>query len=143
MNRHLTFTLVTALVFGFSAMVLAQDSTTTTQTKQDSAKTVQKATPAHQHHTNLSKEEIIALQNALIKTGDYKGEANGKLDEATQQAIRHYQKTNKLKETGWPNKKTLDKLGVAYAKPAPQQNTTQAQEKKAEPAPQKPDSTQN
>ncbi len=118
MKRNLTFLLATALALCFSAFALAQQPTAT-DAKQP-AKTPPKTMMAHKEkmeHMKLNKEEITALQNALSKNGFYKGTANGVIDTATQRALREYQKANKLKVTGAPDKATLDKLGVAYTMP--------------------------
>lgn len=117
MKHQLTFVMAGVLVLGFSALVLAQPPAAS-QTKAPATSTAQKTMLAHQAHLNLNKDETMALQNALIKAGDYKGVANGKLDKATQAALRQYQTTNKLKVTGWPDRETLDKLGVQYSEPA-------------------------
>ncbi|MCG3119376.1 MAG: hypothetical protein ALAOOOJD_01768 [bacterium] len=135
MKHQLTFVLAGVLVLGFSALVLAQ-SPAASQTKAPAAPMAQKAMPMHKEHMNLNKDEIMALQNALIKAGDYKGVATGKIDKATETALRQYQTTNKLKVTGWPDRETLDKLGVQYSKPAHHPAEHQASPK-SEAAPQK------
>lgn len=112
MKRNLSFMLAAALVLGFSAFALAQQPATTVA--KQPVKTEHKTMMAH---FKLSKEESIALQNALSKDGFYKGTASGVIDAATKQALRDYQKANQLKITGEPNKETLDKLGVAFTEP--------------------------
>lgn len=115
MKRILVFVVATVLVLSFSAFVLAQQATTTTQQKQEAAKMEHKATMAHKEHIKLTKEEIISLQEALAKAGYFKGKATGVLGAATKRALREYQKANNLKVTGMPNEETLTKLGVSYS----------------------------
>ncbi len=43
----------------------------------------------------------------------YAGEATGKLDDATREALKKYQTANDLKVTGTLNQATLEKMGVA------------------------------
>lgn len=115
MKPNLSFLAVVVLVFGFSALTLAQQPTTT-NTKAP-AKTEPKTMMEHKDKMapqKLNKDEIIALQNALLKGGFYKGTANGALDTATKQALRDYQKANQLKVTGEPSKEVLNKLGIVY-----------------------------
>ena len=123
MKRMMSFALV--MVLGLVAVGLAQDSAKNTEKKQTStpASTGHKATMEQKsmmtasESLQLNKNEITALQNALIKAQAYKGNANGMLDTATKSAIRKYQTDHKLKVTGEPNPETMHKLGVAYATP--------------------------
>lgn len=150
------------LTFSLAVAGLAQEAKTTAEKKQTSEK--QQTPPATQtehktmmeHKTAMSatekvmlnKEEITSLQNALIKAKAYKGKATGTLDMATKDAIRNYQKTNKLKVTGEPNHETLQKLGVSYTAPTVKSTTQpmehhqtdmkQATEQKSHSEPKKP-----
>lgn len=125
MKRTTSLALAAVAVLSFSAMVFAQQTTKTTDKKQATAPVKneqkaameQKATMSSIETVQLNKEEIIALQNALIKAKTYKGKASGMLDMSTKDAIRSYQKANKLKVTGEPNQETLHKLGVHYTTP--------------------------
>lgn len=137
MKRNFSFALAFALALSFSTFAWAQQPGTTANKQMAApAKTEQKAmteTKDKTAHLMLNKEEITALQNTLIKDGFYKGTANGVIDTATQKALREYQKANKLKVTGEPNKETLDKLGVAYTMPhaKPAEQKKQPMEKKS------------
>jgi peptidoglycan hydrolase-like protein with peptidoglycan-binding domain len=141
MKRIIAIASAAVLVLSFAAMGLAQQATKPVEKKQTTtpAKTEHKAMTAMNEHLKLTKDEITALQNALITAKVYKGKASGILDIATNRALRRYQQDNKLKATGEPNKETLDKLGVAYtmphAKPA-----EHPMEKKAEPPKNQPQS---
>lgn len=53
-----------------------------------------------------TKAQIIAAQNKL------KVEANGKLDPATRNAVKAFQKENGLNATGSLNRATLEKMGI-------------------------------
>jgi peptidoglycan hydrolase-like protein with peptidoglycan-binding domain len=125
MKRIIPFALATVLALGFAAAGLAQQSAKNAQKKPPTApastgyKTTmeQKSTMMANEALQLNKDEIMALQNALIKANAYKGKANGMLDAATKTAIRKYQTDHKLKVTGEPNQETLHKLGVAHAAP--------------------------
>jgi peptidoglycan hydrolase-like protein with peptidoglycan-binding domain len=136
MKRNLSFALAIALALSFSAFAWAQQPAAT-EHKQTAApaKTEQKAMESKDKtaHLKLNKEEITTLQNTLHKDGFYKGTSNGIIDTPTKQAIRDYQKANKLKVTGEPNKETLDKLGVAYTMPhaKPAEPKKQSMEKKS------------
>ncbi|HZM17671.1 MAG TPA: peptidoglycan-binding domain-containing protein [Candidatus Krumholzibacteria bacterium] len=67
------------------------------------------------HHMQLNKEQTLALQNALVKSGDFKGKVDGVFGEKTREALRHYQHTNQLPVTGQPDEKTMAKLGIPIA----------------------------
>ncbi len=60
-----------------------------------------------------SKEQITAVQTKLKTGGMYSGEATGKLDDATREAIKKWQAANGVKVTGTLNKETLEKMGIA------------------------------
>jgi peptidoglycan hydrolase-like protein with peptidoglycan-binding domain len=49
----------------------------------------------------------------MLKTkGLYRGDANGKLDPATRDAIKSFQQDNGLRSTGTLNRATLEKMGI-------------------------------
>ena len=60
-----------------------------------------------------SKETVREIQQALKKEGHDPGTIDGTMNQKTQQALREFQKKNKLKVTGTPNKETAEKLGVS------------------------------
>ena len=60
-----------------------------------------------------NKDQVIAAQTMLKSKGSYSGEANGKLDPATRDAVKSYQKDNGLRATGTLNRATLEKMGIA------------------------------
>ncbi|UPM55872.1 glycosyl hydrolase family 18 protein [Gottfriedia acidiceleris] len=55
-------------------------------------------------------KNVIDLQNALKKLGDYNGTANGVYDSKTKAAVMNFQKRNKLKVDGIAGKQTQSKL---------------------------------
>jgi peptidoglycan hydrolase-like protein with peptidoglycan-binding domain len=146
MKRNLSLTLFTALMLCFCVFAFAQQpATTPTKPAISPAPTGPKAMKGHKakmEHLKLGKEEIKSLQNALSKDGFYKGTASGIIDAATKQALRDYQKANKLEVTGEPNVETLNKLGVAHTTPHAK-TAEPAMAKKAEPASKQPPSHHN
>jgi peptidoglycan hydrolase-like protein with peptidoglycan-binding domain len=59
-----------------------------------------------------TKEQIMAAQKILKDGGMYEGEQTGKLDDATREGLKKYQKANALNVTGTLNQVTLEKMGV-------------------------------
>ena len=60
-----------------------------------------------------NKDQVTAAQTMLKRKGAYSGEATGKLDPATRDALKSYQKDNGLRATGTLNRATLEKMGIA------------------------------
>ena len=145
--KHITsIACAVALALSCTTLGLAQQAAKHTEQKHTAAPTAASAghkattqqtnTAANTAAVPLNKDEIMALQNALIKAKAYSGKVNGMLDPATTSALMHYQKSNKLKATGEPDAETLHKLGVAYsasaAKPMGQTTAHAADVKKQE-----------
>src|SRR6266487_5471773 len=65
------------------------------------------AAPAAAHWT---KEQITDAQKGLAKAGFYKGAANGVWTHATTQALRAWQRANKMTVTGHLTNEELEKL---------------------------------
>lgn len=59
-----------------------------------------------------NKEQITEVQTKLKTAKMYDGEASGKLDDPTREAIKKWQGANGLKVTGTLNKETLEKMGI-------------------------------
>jgi hypothetical protein len=53
---------------------------------------------------------VTRVQEALKKEGVYDGEANGKLDESTMNALAEYQRKNGVQASGVPSPKTRERL---------------------------------
>jgi peptidoglycan hydrolase-like protein with peptidoglycan-binding domain len=60
-----------------------------------------------------TKDQVVQTQTILKKKGLYAGEASGKLDDPTREAIRKFQESEKIRVTGTLNRITLEKIGVA------------------------------
>jgi peptidoglycan hydrolase-like protein with peptidoglycan-binding domain len=60
-----------------------------------------------------NKEQVSAAQAMLKRKGAYSGESTGKLDPATRDALKAFQKDNGLRATGTLNRATLEKMGIA------------------------------
>ena len=76
------------------------------------------APAAHATHTKAVKKahtpSVSAVQKALVEHGA-KIKVTGKMNKATHNALKAFQKENGLKETGKTDKETLKKLGLAKA----------------------------
>jgi len=59
-----------------------------------------------------NKEQISMAQKMLKEKNLYTGTETGKLDDATRTAIKGFQSTNGLKDTGTLNRATLEKMGI-------------------------------
>lgn len=68
----------------------------------------------------LADGEIARIQDALSQRGYLEKHSRGELDDATTTAIRRFQRDERLAETGFPDRLTLQKLGIdpeaAYGK---------------------------
>jgi hypothetical protein len=66
----------------------------------------------------ISAEEIKRAQEALKSKGYDPGAVSGRMHAKTQEALREFQKKNKLTPTGVLDKNTADKLGVVVPEDA-------------------------
>ncbi len=68
----------------------------------------------------LAHGEIAKIQDALAGRGYLKSHRPGALDDATNEALRRFQRDEGLADTGFPDRLTLQKLGLdpeeAYGK---------------------------
>lgn len=60
-----------------------------------------------------NKDQISQAQTMLKQKGFYTGEATGKLDDPTRDALRKLQESEKIRATGTLNRITLEKMGIA------------------------------
>lgn len=60
----------------------------------------------------IPAERVTQIQNALIKAGYLDGPASGLYDDATIGAMKEFQSSNGLSQTGLPSARLLKKLGV-------------------------------
>jgi hypothetical protein len=56
---------------------------------------------------------IVAAQERLARQGYYRGETDGELSAEMQKAIRRYQSTNSLRQTGYLDSDTLAVMGLS------------------------------
>jgi peptidoglycan hydrolase-like protein with peptidoglycan-binding domain len=78
-----------------------------------SAKTESKAkatTTSSTKHTTWSKDQYKEAQEALAKGGYYKGTVNGTWNKASSEALKSWQKANKMPANGHLSEETLAKL---------------------------------
>ena len=57
-------------------------------------------------------QRVQQIQKALIEAGELHQEPTGKWDEATREAMTHYQQANGFAVTGLPDSKSLMKMGL-------------------------------
>lgn len=57
-------------------------------------------------------QRVVEIQRALIQAGYLHGDANGKWDEATRDAMLRFQQEHRFPATGLPEAKSLMKLGL-------------------------------
>jgi len=67
---------------------------------------------AYSEESQSDDSTIIAAQERLVRQGYYRGEADGVLSAETQKAIRRYQNTNGLRQTGYLDSDTLAVMGL-------------------------------
>jgi peptidoglycan hydrolase-like protein with peptidoglycan-binding domain len=60
-----------------------------------------------------TKDQVTEAQTMLKTKGIYAGEATGKLDDPTREALKKFQTANDVKVTGTLNRATLEKMGIA------------------------------
>jgi putative peptidoglycan binding protein len=72
--------------------------------------------PANQGAMNASPDDIKKAQEALTANGHNPGSTSGTMDSKTQQALRDFQKANKLPVTGMLDPETAKKLGITLGK---------------------------
>lgn len=100
-------------------------STTTTKTAVTTTNSASTAKTTYSILKVGSKGSAVTnLQNKLIKTGIYKGEASGTFDTATKNAVIAFQKKYKLSADGIAGAITQAKLDSVVPSTAPVKNTT-------------------
>jgi len=94
-----------SLLTFLSFAVMGQKSTTTTT---GASAASSKRGPIFR----ATKEQIKQAQTILKSRGFYSGDTTAKLDDATRDGLREYQRAEGLKVTGTMNKVTLEKMGI-------------------------------
>ncbi len=92
----------------FSVAVLAQNSSSASTTRAAGSQPRSRG-PVFR----ANKDQVTAAQSLLKNKGLYTGDTSGKLDAATREALKNYQKDNGLRATGTLNRATLEKMGIA------------------------------
>ena len=101
---------VISLLLLFVTAVSAQNSNTANANKNTNKST----TNANRKPPFRASADQIKQAQALLKTKSfYAGEETGKLDDATREGLKKYQKAEGLKVTGTLNKVTLEKMSIA------------------------------
>jgi peptidoglycan hydrolase-like protein with peptidoglycan-binding domain len=73
----------------------------------------------HRGHQEMGTEQILMAQEQLKKAGFDPGPIDGQLGQKTAQAIREYQKSNGLPQTGRLDEPTKELLMVQRTEPSP------------------------
>jgi len=68
--------------------------------------------PSRGKRVNIDSERVIQIQRALAARGFYSGETTGAYDDATVDAMRRFQISNKIAVTGYPTAHSLKRLGL-------------------------------
>jgi peptidoglycan hydrolase-like protein with peptidoglycan-binding domain len=92
------------------AFAFAANSQTTANSGTKSEATADK--PKRPPVFRANKDQIAAAQEKLKSDGLYSGDATGKLDDPTREALKKYQAANGLRATGTLNRATLEKMGI-------------------------------
>lgn len=88
------------------------NSSLTAKASTTNSNTNSTAAPKRPPVFRASKDQVSQAQSILKQKGLYSGEATGKLDDSTRDAIRKYQETEKIRATGTLNRITLEKMGI-------------------------------
>ncbi len=121
MNRMLKSFFATFAIFALLCTgAFAQGKSSASSTEKQPAKTRAESQPA-----NIQK-----AQETLKSKGLYKGEVTGKMDAATKDAVKSFQKQEGLNPTGHLNKDTRVKLGIESADGATQKKISNKKSKK-------------
>jgi peptidoglycan hydrolase-like protein with peptidoglycan-binding domain len=60
----------------------------------------------------LAPDAVGELQEALAARGFLREHRKGELDDATSKAVREFQRSQNLAETGFPDRETMERLGL-------------------------------
>ena len=102
---------VLSLLLLFVTAVSAQNSNAAASANKNTNKST---TNANRKPPFRATADQIKQAQALLKTKSfYSGEETGKLDDATREGLKKYQKAEGLKITGTLNKVTLEKMSIA------------------------------
>ena len=105
MKRFLTSSLLLLLVCSF---VEAAQNTNSNALATGSSMSAKKRGPVFR----ANKDQVKQAQSLLKQRSFYSGEQTGKLDDATREGLKKYQKAENIKVTGTLNRLTLEKMGI-------------------------------
>ncbi|HEX8607682.1 MAG TPA: peptidoglycan-binding domain-containing protein, partial [Pedobacter sp.] len=103
-------TLLMLIILSMSIWVSAQNSNSnaTAKAASNNANSNTNSTTAKRPPVfRASKDQITQAQTMLKQKGHYSGEATGKLDDPTRDAIKKFQEGEKIRATGTLNRITL------------------------------------
>ena len=103
---------VLSFLLAFSGIGLAQNSNTNSNANK-AASTNKNGNTNRRPIFRATAGQIKQAQAILKQRNFYSGEQTGKLDTATRNGLKEYQKAESLKVTGTLNKVTLEKMGIA------------------------------
>lgn len=107
-------TLAMLILLSMSILISAQNTSSSSTVKATSTNTNSNTAASKRPPVfRASKEQITQAQTMLKQKGHYSGDASGKLDDPTRDAIRKFQEAEKIRATGTLNRITLEKMGVA------------------------------
>lgn len=112
--RKIALAAVTALALPLAIPAMAQNSANpNAQSQQQNApEQMQPNGQGANQQPQLSQNQIRQVQQALDQKGFKSGRADGKLGPETQAALRDFQKSKGLQQTGQPDQQTLAQLGI-------------------------------
>ncbi len=70
------------------------------------------STPVRHINVRMEQSRVIEIQQALTSQGFFQGEMTGIYDEATVDAMRRFQSSEKISVTGYPTAHALKRLGL-------------------------------
>jgi len=124
MRLHIISKLTAALLFlaasslaapAFARQTAASQTTANRSTSKKAVaktRTARKRKPRERAQTAPTTARISEIQSALATQGTYKGQPNGKWDNATAQAMKDFQSAHGLTPTGKLDALALQKLGL-------------------------------
>jgi hypothetical protein len=106
-----------ALALGSTPLVMAQTPTNTMPPPSTAAQNnnMNRNMNGAQGMHHMSKGQVMHLQRKLDQHGEHVKQ-DGRWGHDTRSALMKFQRKNGLRATGYPNKKTLSKLGISHSR---------------------------
>lgn len=108
-------TLAMLIILSMSIIISAQNansSSAANNTSSNSNSNTNSASNKRPPVFKASKDQITQAQTMLKQKKHYSGEATGKLDDPTREAIKKFQELEKIRATGTLNRITLEKMEI-------------------------------